>query len=443
MKQNILAVILAGGDSGRFWPLEEKIFFSIFGKPLLYHSLNRLKAEGIEEYLVVHSKTNEALLSKFCDCYPQFRIKKIFQKDSRGMAGAILSASSVISGRSILILGPEEVYEQYLVNGVLKSLKEDTQSLIVGYKTQTYLPGGYLEVKDCFVKRVVEKPGQGQEPSNLINIVFHYHKDANILLDSLKKVKSKKDDLYEKTLDQMIADEYKISFYPYSGFWGYLKYPWNVLDILNFYLETLKGQSIAKTAKIDSRATIKGAVFIGENVRILEYAKIVGPTYIGEGTVIGNNVMIRKSAIGKNCVVGFASEIGRSHIGDNCWFHTNFIGDSVISDNVSMGAGSILANVRLDEGYIKSKIGKEKMATGKMKLGVVVASNVRIGVNTSVMPGVKIGKGSFVGAGVVLDEDLKENKFCHLAKAQFQIQDNKAVLLPHLRTQMKNNLKFS
>ena len=65
-----------------------------------------------------------------------------------------------------------------------------------------------------------------------------------------------------------------------------------------------------------------------------------------------------------------------------------------------MGAGAALANLRLDDGVIQS--------SGKNKLGVMIGMHVRIGVNASIMPGIKIGKGSFVGSGVVLDRDLPE-----------------------------------
>ena len=86
MKRNILAVILAGGDSGRFWPLREKTFFTFFGKPLLFYTLNRLKQEGIGEFIVIYSKSNYSLLQQFIKNYPGFNIKTVEQSDLRGMA---------------------------------------------------------------------------------------------------------------------------------------------------------------------------------------------------------------------------------------------------------------------------------------------------------------------------------------------------------------------
>jgi len=113
-----------------------------------------------------------------------------------------------------------------------------------------------------------------------------------------------------------------------------------------------------------------------------------------------------------NCVVGYNTEVVRSYIGSSCWFHTNYIGDSVVDENVSFGSGAITANLRLDEGGIYSKINKSKINTQRNKLGNIIGRNVRIGINCMLMPGVKIGKNSFVGSGAILSEDLQENQFC-------------------------------
>jgi bifunctional UDP-N-acetylglucosamine pyrophosphorylase/glucosamine-1-phosphate N-acetyltransferase len=91
---------------------------------------------------------------------------------------------------------------------------------------------------------------------------------------------------------------------------------------------------------------------------------------------------------------------------------------------VAIGAGSVLANFRLDEKVIKSRISNEFLDTGKIKLGAAIGENVRIGVNVSIMPGVKIGRDCFLGAGVVLDKDLPDDKYCALKSGQYTVKDN-------------------
>jgi acetyltransferase-like isoleucine patch superfamily enzyme len=91
-----------------------------------------------------------------------------------------------------------------------------------------------------------------------------------------------------------------------------------------------------------------------------------------------------------------------------------------------MGSGAVLANLRLDDGEISSIIDGERVPTGRNKLGAMVARDVRIGVNASIMPGMKIGKGSFVGAGVVLDRDLPEETYCMAKEAYTSLRNKKS-----------------
>lgn len=163
--------------------------------------------------------------------------------------------------------------------------------------------------------------------------------------------------------------------------------------------------------EIAKSATIKGDVYLDEGVKIMENAVIVGPAYIGANTVIANNALVRGSHIGANCVIGFASEVARSFIGDSVWTHSNYIGDSVIGNDVSFGAGTVTGNLRLDEKNIAMFVNEHKIDSGTNKLGLVTGDHIRVGINVSFMPGVKIGSNAFVGAGIVVARDILENTF--------------------------------
>ena len=210
---------------------------------------------------------------------------------------------------------------------------------------------------------------------------------------------------------------------------------------MSYFLNKISDQKIKK-GFIHKSAVISGNVYIEEGARILENTKIVGPTYIGQGTIIGQNCLVRESMIGANCVVGYSTEIARSYVAENCWFHTNYIGDSVISENVSMGAGTVLANYKLDETTINSFISKQKLDTGKVKLGSVIGKNVRIGVNCSIMPGIKIGENSLVGASIILDKDLPSNKYCVFSGSNYITKDNLVNLSKKTRNEVRGALKF-
>jgi bifunctional UDP-N-acetylglucosamine pyrophosphorylase/glucosamine-1-phosphate N-acetyltransferase len=440
--KDIVVLLLAAGDSNRMWPIGDKHFLEFAGKPLIHHSLSQLYRWGFRNFVIVANSENKSNFHNFKSIFKDANIFLVVQTDKKGMAGAILTAKKFIIGKRVLVVGPSDIYEDLLLSEFKRMITSSPDGIITGITMETYFPGGYLNVSGGKVSGISEKPHPSVLPSNIVTFVFDYFKNANLLICAIEKIGTDKDDCFEKSVDLMIKKGNIFRLLHYKGFWGYLKYPWHVLNVTSYYLDNLELDKM-KNVVIDKSATISGKVYLGENVRILENAKVVGPAFIGPGCVVGNNSIVRESMIGNSCVIGFGCEIARSHIGDSCWFHSNYVGDSVISDNVSLGAGSVLANFRLDEGIIKSRVGKDTVDTGKIKLGSVIGENVRIGVNVSIMPGVKIGKNSFVGAGVVLDCDLPENKYCVLEKKQYTIKDNLLEIPKGNRSKQREKLKFS
>jgi bifunctional UDP-N-acetylglucosamine pyrophosphorylase/glucosamine-1-phosphate N-acetyltransferase len=51
--------------------------------------------------------------------------------------------------------------------------------------------------------------------------------------------------------------------------------------------------------------------------------------------------------------------------------------------------------------------------TGFNKLGAIVGRDVKVGINASLMPGILVGKNSLVGAGMVLNQNIEDNRVCY------------------------------
>lgn len=419
MKKDVVAVVLAGGEGKRFWPIQtSKSMVQFLGKPLLVHNLNRLKRTGIADIIIVIQPQGKEIYSRLS--VPGLSIHTAVQPKPNGMAGAIITAESLIQGKPCFIMNATDVVEETLYADLKNHFGSDTP-VLVGRKAKQYFPGGYFVLKGYDVIGLVEKPGEGNEPSDVMNLVFDYIPDSKKLMELLRTIRSDNDDVYEQALNELLKDT-KAKMLMYDGYWYPIKYPWHILDVMRKLLEGVtdfRGTNI----QIGKGVVIEGPVYIGNNVKIFENSKIVGPCCIGDGTIIGNNNLIRQSHIGAGCVTGFNTDITRSYIADSCWFHSNYIGDSVIERNVSMGAGTVLANLRLDERSVYSTVKGERVDTHRDRLGAMIGRDVRIGVNTSIMPGVKIGSGSFIGAGVTLDKDVPDGKFC-LGKSEYSILDN-------------------
>lgn len=406
-------LILAGGQSERFWPLGDKALLPFLGRTLIENQIERVKGVGFKDIIVVCNKENLPVIK-------DLGVKAVLQR-GKGQAAAILSVKKFLNGL-VLVVNANDFFDPLLFKQVIRAgQKNGVDVCLVGFKTTAYFPGGYLVVdKNHRVRKIIEKPAEGKEPSNLVRIVVDFFQEGEKLVEYLKK-----NILYEEALDQMIQDGLGVYAISYQGDWAYLKYPWHALLMTDFFLKKIKTKKIGQNVQISKKAIIAaGPVIIKDNVRIFENVKIVGPAYIGKNTIIGNNSIIRQSMIGADCVIGFSTEITRSYIGDQCWFHTNYTGDSVLDTNVSLGAGAVLANLRLDENTICSVVKEKRVNTQRTKLGAIVGKNVRIGVNASIMPGIKIGKNSFIGAGVVLNKDLAENKFCYFKQEKMIVKEN-------------------
>ncbi len=436
MNKDIVVVVLAGGVGKRFWPISTyKSIFPFFNKPLLQHNLEMLGASGFRHVIIVANSGDRDQIMQIK--IPNMSITVVVQPDAQGMGDALLTTKKLVEKRPLLVMNAEDVVDQHLYDNLAKHTKEE-KVFVVGKKVADYLDVGYLKLDGERLMEIVEKPGKGNEPSNLVNLVFDYFPDPSIFFDALVTTKSEKDDVYERALSKIFAQT-NARVIDYDGFWQPFKYPWHVLDVMEYFLNNKCTAHRGKNVEIKSNVVIEGAVYIEDNVRIFENTKIVGPCYIGKDTIIGNNNIIRHSHIGNGCVTGFNTDITRSYIGDACWFHSNYIGDSVLEGNVSMGSGSVLANLRLDEGDIFSIMKGDRMNTKRNKLGVIIGRDVRIGVNTSIMPGIKIGAHSFVGAGIVVDKDIPGDSFC-MAQSVYTVTPNNRTLSSKGRDEFKKRL---
>ncbi len=174
---------------------------------------------------------------------------------------------------------------------------------------------------------------------------------------------------------------------------------------------------------------------------------IISPNVeIGEGTVIDAPSIIGKPPrgardgdlhlrIGKDGHIRpFTTLYAGSTIGDN--FHTgqgvSIREDNIIGNNVSVGTNSVLefGNRIDDNSRIHSNCFMEMTTIGKYvfvgpnvvftddphpmlcprykecKGGAVVEDYVRIGANSTILPGIRIGRNSLVGAGSVVTKDV-------------------------------------
>ncbi len=130
-------------------------------------------------------------------------------------------------------------------------------------------------------------------------------------------------------------------------------------------------------------------IIIGKNCKINPNSCIEGPCIIGDNCEIRFNAYIRGQCIvGDNCIIGHSAELVRCIVMNNTKLsHMNYVGDSVIGNNVNFGAGSICANTRLDRSPISIVHNGKKYETGRKKFGAIIGDNSSVGCNAVLNPG--------------------------------------------------------
>ncbi len=418
-------VFLCGGVGKRMFPLtEDKFLIKFLDKTLLEHQIETAKKAGLEQFVIVVNPSNIQRIEQIITSLSEVKVELAMQKEPLGIADALENAREFFK-EDIIVVNPNDIFESSGYTDILNAYRGNSAtSYMLGYRIRSYFPGGYLVVdKQHYLNHIMEKPEKGKEPSDLVNTMVHLHTNPIELLEYIKKVKTTKDDVYECALDNVAQDQQGIKVITYDGFWQAIKYPWHIFGAVKYFLDK-SDPYISPSAHISEKAIIEGKVTLGDNVRVLENAVIRGPAYIGRDSVIGNNVLIRDySHIGADCIVGYGTEVKSSYIGNTCLFHSNYIGDSIISDGCSFGAGTVLANFRFDGGNIKTKVQGKWVDTGQSKFGAVLGNNARTGINASIIPGIKIGPNSFVGPHVCLTHDLEPNKII-LTQTSYNIMEN-------------------
>ena len=162
---------------------------------------------------------------------------------------------------------------------------------------------------------------------------------------------------------------------------------------------------------VESGAHLIGPVTLAKTARIRAGAYIEGPVFIDEKSDIGPNCYIRPyTSVGKKVRIGNACEIKNSLIMDNTHVgHLSYVGDGIIGEDCNLGAGTAVANFRLDGKTVKMRVKDEVVDSERRKLGVVLGDEVKTGINSLLMPGVKIGHNSWIGPNLVVNRDVPSN----------------------------------
>lgn len=133
------------------------------------------------------------------------------------------------------------------------------------------------------------------------------------------------------------------------------------------------GNAIHNTAVIEHNVTLKSPVIIGPDCFVGANAYLRGGVWLMDGVRIGTGCEIKSSVIFNNSAIA----------------HFNFIGDSIIGNDVNFEAGSVTANHynERNDKRIFVRYNEEIIETSAIKFGALVGDHSTIGANAVLSPG--------------------------------------------------------
>ncbi|MFW9880356.1 MAG: bifunctional sugar-1-phosphate nucleotidylyltransferase/acetyltransferase, partial [Candidatus Thorarchaeota archaeon] len=357
------AVILAAGEGKRLRPitsLKPKPMISLLGKPLLEYTILGLKEANIDEILLIVGYKQDKIKEYFekASHYLKVKIDYITQEKYLGTAHAASYAKDFVKDEDFLMMYGDifvdpEIFK-HLHQKFEKNKYDGLISLIEVANPQNY---GIITLdSNNLVKNIIEKPTLEKNAGNLANAgIFMFNQ---LIFEAIEKTQKSIRDEYEFTDSmQILINEFNVKIIGFTlenYFWNDIGLPWQLFEVNKFLLDRIRKQIFGK---IEENVSTQGNLYIGKGTTIKSGSYIQGPCYIGENNLIGPNAFIRSyTTIENNCHIGM-SEVKNSIIYSNTSVpHFNYIGDSILCENINLGAGTKISNLRFDNKSIKMNI---------------------------------------------------------------------------------------
>ena len=375
-----------------------KALLPVAGKALMHHTLEALAGAGIREATILVGWQGRRLKEHFGrGDSVGVRLTYEEQLQARGTADAVGLARSHVNGPFLSVNG-DLVVSGEAVRGLLDSYQKKKAPIVGVVRSERPEKFGVVEVENDRVVRIEEKPKAPK--SDLVNAgVYVFEPDIFPLIDATPR--SARGEFEITDTIRMLTAKRDVYAYRLPGPWIDVGTPWDLLAANAALLKSLKG---AVRGDVSPKAHLEGEVVVEEGARVLPGAYLRGPTIVGRDAEVGPNCFVRPStSLGARTKVGNACEVKNSIVMDETHIpHQNYVGDSVIGERCNLGAGTRVANLRLDEDNIKVSHRGRVLDTGLRKLGVIMGDDVKVGIGASLDVGTIIGEETFIGPGAVV-----------------------------------------
>jgi glucose-1-phosphate thymidylyltransferase len=343
------ALILAAGESRRFWPLsctQHKSLFRLAGVSLLERTVGSLIKAGVQEIVVVqsprslYSNSGQAVLPS--DCLPagygDSRLTFVEQPVPAGQGDAILRSAHLL-GDSFFVVQPENINAGDIAIELLETAAADDIAVVAGQERADYSLYAVIEHEARRLTGITEKPATAGSPRPLCSMgVYLFHRTFTRYLADLEP-----DPLSIVRAIDTLAKAGKASVATSGHEFLPLKYPghlWAYARFLDLVSQPEGGQG-------------------GETVNSVGFLADRRDCIISEDCTLGDNVSLRNAILAPAVVIGSGTEVRSGGKWDD-----------------------------LD--------------------AVVIGQGATIGANVTIAPRVRIGVGATIASGLRIDADVPD-----------------------------------
>lgn len=450
---HLAIVILAAGKGTRLKSKRPKVLHEIGGKTLLRHVVDaavQIVAPGDIRVVVGHrAEQVEASLAGL-------GVRFVRQREQRGTGHAVQQAIGgvkkydnliVLSG-DVPLIQPETIAQlrdfhlrKEAAMTVLTTIPEDPQGYgrvirketqpeevlaIVEQKALTRAQAGVKEINSG-IYAFARKPlaaHLGSLDANNAHGEFYLTDMAALLAEAGERVVALRSDnpdelLGANTIEEMMRLDAKLRLRNARRLMAkgvtIFQPETTVIDpdvevgadtIIEPFVQLLGATRIGADCRIRSYSVLESAS-VGNRVLIRQGCTII-QSQIHDGAVIGPMANLRpKSDIGQDAHVGNFVEIKKTRLGKGSKAnHLAYLGDAEIGAHVNIGAGSITCNY---DGFTKSV--------------TTIGNDVFVGSDSTLVAPVRLGSGSYIGAGSCITEDVPRDALA-LGRARQTIKLN-------------------
>ena len=412
-------IVLAAGKGSRMGSRTPKVFHEVGNYPMLFHVLDT-------SFSLKKSITN-LVISKSLFNYKNLLKKKYknlkftTQISQKGTADAVKTALKISdtekTGITLVVYGDTPLISKKTLTNALNKFKKHNLDLCVISMKPPKKENSYGKLKFLNNKLIgIVEQSELKNKSSSLNIcnsgimIFK----TKPLTDNIKFVTNKnaKNEYYLTDLVEifskknLLVDHFSCNFTETLGVNSMIE-----LAEVNYQFQKERRDYFLKKGvfmhapetvyfsfdtRIGKDVIIQPNVFFGQSVEIKNEVIIKSFSYLDNVKVhnkvtIGPFARIRDGVeINDDAKVGNFVEIKKSKIGKNVKIsHLSYAGDSIINENSNIGAGAITCNY---DGVNKNK--------------TIIGENCFIGSNTSLVAPLRIKKGSVIGAGTVVNQDI-------------------------------------